>query len=282
MGHHRHLGNVSTRIWYAADLGAAELLRGRFSDYSYDVHSHDRACFALITSGAIRIRTRGAEMIARAGDLYAIDADEPHIGWPIDADGWSLRTLYVDIAHLHALASGYDDRIATAPALAGPIIRDPELTHLFNRVHRGSEVAGPSLERQQHYFAFITRLFERHARDARPLGGVGREDRAIRLARDFLDHHLGEHVQLRDVAQAAGLPPFRLHRAFERAVGLSPHRYQRQARIRVAAEMIRAGRRLSESAAAAGFADQAHMTRTFRASLGITPGAYRAAYLRAG
>src|SRR5579864_8278386 len=112
MGHHRHLGKVSTSIWYADDLGAAELLRGHFCDYAYDVHSHERACFALITSGAIRIRTRGAEMVARAGDLYAIDADEPHIGWPVDADGWSLRTLYVDITHLQALASGHDDRIA--------------------------------------------------------------------------------------------------------------------------------------------------------------------------
>jgi AraC-like DNA-binding protein len=280
VGHHRHLGKVSTRIWRAADLGAAELLRGRFSDYSYDVHSHDKACFALITSGAIRIRTRGTEMIARSGDLYAIDADEPHAGWPIDDGGWSLRTLYVDIAQLHALATD-DDRLAAVPALAGPIIRDPELTRLFNRVHRGSEIAGPSLERQQMYLAFIMRLFERHARGAPPLSTVGREDRAIRLARDFLDHHLDEHVSLSDVAAAAGLPPFRLHRAFERAIGMSPHRYQRQARIRVAAERIRTGNPLSEAAVAAGFADQAHMTRTVRASLGVTPGAYRNAYLRA-
>jgi len=281
MGRHRHLGKVSIRMWCAEDLGGAELVRGRFSDYSYDVHSHDKACFALITSGAIRIRTRGAETIARAGDLYAIDADEPPIGWPVDDDGWSLRTLYVDTAHLHAMVSGSDDRLATAPALAGPIIRDAELNDLFNRVHRGSEIAGPSLGRQQQYFAFITRLFERYARGVRPLRTIGREDNAIRLARDFLDHHLDEQVSLSDVAAAAGLPPFRLHRAFEHTVGMSPHRYQRQARIRVAAAMIKAGHRLSESAAAAGFADQAHMTRTFRASLGITPGAYRAAYRRA-
>jgi hypothetical protein len=78
----RRLGNVSTKIWRADDLGGAELLRGSFSNYAYDVHTHDRACFALITRGAIRTGTPGSEFVAQAGDLYAIDADEPHPGWP--------------------------------------------------------------------------------------------------------------------------------------------------------------------------------------------------------
>jgi hypothetical protein len=99
----RRVDKISTKIWCAKELGAAELLRGRFADYSYDIHTHDKACFALITRGAIRIRTRGAEFVARAGDLYAIDADEPHAGWPVDAEGWSLRTLYVDVNELQRM-----------------------------------------------------------------------------------------------------------------------------------------------------------------------------------
>ena len=39
---------------------------------------------------------------------------------------------------------------------------------------------------------------------------------------------------------------------------------------------------LSDAASAAGFADQAHMTRSFRRMMGVTPGAYRDAYRRAG
>jgi hypothetical protein len=96
----RRFDKISTKIWYAADLGGAELLRGWFVDYAYDVHTHDKACFALLTRGAIRIKMRSGEMVARAGDLYAIGAEEPHAGWPVDDDGWGLRTLYVDLRHL--------------------------------------------------------------------------------------------------------------------------------------------------------------------------------------
>jgi len=71
-------------IWRSSDL-QAELIRGRFIDYAYDVHTHETACFALLTEGQIRIRMRGNEFVAHKGDLYAIDADEPHAGWAIDA-----------------------------------------------------------------------------------------------------------------------------------------------------------------------------------------------------
>jgi len=270
----RRLGTVRTKIWCAEDLGAAELLRGRFRDYSYDVHTHDRACFALITRGAIRIRMRGTEFVARAGDLYAIDAEEPHAGSPVDDEGWSLRTLYVDVARLNALV-GESKRVRS---LAGPIIRDRALTALFRHIHASSEAAGPSLDREEAYLAFVARLFERHTRSAPLALPLGREEPAVRLARNFLDGHLDQQVRLRDIARAAHLPPFRLFRAFKRATGMSPHGYQRQARIRYAADLIRLGHSLSDAALAAGFADQAHLTRSFRRSIGVTPGAYREAY----
>jgi AraC-like DNA-binding protein len=269
----RRFDKIATKIWRADELGAAELLRGRFVDYAYDVHTHDKACFALLMRGSIRIRMRGTEFVARAGDLYAIDAEEPHAGWAVDDDGWSLRTLYVDMGRLRALLG----EGGGVPALAGPIIRDPELATLFRDVHRCSEVAGPALKREETYLAFIARLFERHTSGRERLPAAGCEDRAIRLARDFLDRHLEDQVALDAIAQAAGLPAFRLFRAFKRATGMTPHGYQRAARIRRATDLIRLGEPLCDVAAASGFADQAHLTRSFRRSLGVTPGAYRSA-----
>jgi AraC-like DNA-binding protein len=269
---------VLAKLWRADDLGAAELLRARFSDYAYDVHTHDKACFALITRGAIRIRMRGGEFIARAGDLYAIDAEEPHAGWPVDGKGWSLRTMYVDAGRLPAIVG---EEGTAVPALAGPIIRDRTLVSLYRGVHACSEAAGPALKRDECYAQFIARLLARHTRASHPVVAAGREAVAIRRARDFLDHHLGDKVRLAEIAAAAELPPFRLFRAFERATGMTPHGYQRQARIRFAAGLIRGGHPLGGVAAAAGFADQAHLTRSFRRSLGVTPGLYARAFGRA-
>jgi len=272
---------TDTSIWQAPELGA-ELLRGRFADFSFDLHTHDRACFALLTWGAIRIRMRGGEFVARRGDLYAIDADEPHAGWPIDDQGWSQRTLYVDIAYLRSLIG--DERGIVplrngAGRLAGPLIRDPALSAMLYGVHRCSQERGPALYREERYLAFASRLFERHAGGVPAPRFAGKEEGAVRLAREFLDQRLDAQVSLDMIAAAAGLPPFRLFRAFQRAMGMTPHGYQRQARIRSATDLIRRGRALAEVAAAAGFADQAHLTRCFRRTMGVTPGLFRDAVL---
>ena len=144
----------------------------------------------------------------------------------------------------------------------------------------GSEDAWPPLAREERFSQFVAWLFAYHTRGVPHLPKAGREDKAIRLAREFLDCHLDEKVHLGDVAQAAGLPPFRLFRAFLRTTGMTPHVYQRQARVRFAVGMIRFGHPLREVAMAAGFADQAHLTRIFRKTMGITPGAYRGAYVQ--
>ena len=263
-----------TTIWQAPELGAA-LLRGRFANFSYDVHTHDTACFALLTWGSIRSKMRGSEFVARRGDLYAIDADEPHAGWPLDSAGWSQRTLYVDLNYLRALVG--DERVSRSTTLAGPIIRDRALCSTLYGVHRCSQERGPALYREERYLAFAARLLQRHASNTAPPVVVGREDRAVKLARDFLNDHLDVSVHLTDIASAAGLPPYRLFRAFNRATGMTPHGFQRQARVRYAMDLIKSGLALAEVAAATGFTDQAHLTRHFRRMMGVTPGSYKLA-----
>ena len=267
---------AQAKLWYVDELGA-EMLRARFDDFSYDLHTHDTACLALITEGAIRIRMKGGEFVARAGDLYAINPDEPHAGWPVDETGWSQRTIYADLGSLQErLSEEFGDK--GTPTIRGPIIKDPALTAAFMAIHRRSEEDGPRLERDESYLAFVRHLFDRHVVDGgKEISEARGETAAVRRARDFLDGHLDANVSLADIAASTGLPPFRIYRAFERETGMTPHVYQRQARIRAAMDLIRNGEPLAEVAAAVGFADQAHLTRNFQARMGITPGAYRKA-----
>ena len=82
--------------------------------------------------------------------------------------------------------------------------------------------------------------------------------------------------RLADLCQLAGLGQRTLQRMFLQYAGVSPtwviHRY----RLLEAAESVREGNRVSwaEVAAGLGYADQAHLTRDFRAAIGQTPAAY--------
>jgi AraC-like DNA-binding protein len=272
----KHKPRCDTTIWRDNSLAPAEWLRGRFSDFSYDPHRHETSCLSVITRGAIRIRARGQEVIARRGDLFTADPGEVHAGWPIDGEGWSLRSVYIDLAPLGALLAA-DACKAESGTLVGPLVHDRDLARLLLTAHLHSEQGGPTLQREEAVLAFSHRLFVRYMRPGCIARTAGREPDAIRLAKEFLEGRLDVRVSLHDIATAAGLPPFRLLRAFVRAEGMSPHTYQRQLRLRYAMTLLREGHALSQVADLAGFADQAHFTRLFRGSMGISPGRYQRA-----
>jgi AraC-like DNA-binding protein len=78
-------------------------------------------------------------------------------------------------------------------------------------------------------------------------------------------------------AAAVGLGERQLRRRFGAAVGYGPKTLARIARFQRALALVRAGEPPAGAAFAAGYADQAHMTREMRALAASTPAALRAA-----
>ena len=106
-------------------------------------------------------------------------------------------------------------------------------------------------------------------------GGDPRLERAIQ----FFDQRFGERVTMKAAARVAGLSPDHFVEVFRSALGCTPHQYLVQCRLRHARRLIASEghrRSLTEIAPAAGFADQAHLTRHFQRAFGETPGHWRA------
>ena len=87
--------------------------------------------------------------------------------------------------------------------------------------------------------------------------------------------------QVASLADAFGMPERRLQRLFAEYVGVSPKWVMRRARLHEAALRADAGGPDSDVdwaalAADLGYADQAHLTRDFTATLGVPPSRYRA------
>ena len=82
--------------------------------------------------------------------------------------------------------------------------------------------------------------------------------------------------RLGDLCERAGLRARTLQRLFVQYAGVSPTWVIRRYRLLEAAESAREGRPVSwaDVAAVLGYADQAHLTRDFRAATGLTPAAY--------
>lgn len=87
----------------------------------------------------------------------------------------------------------------------------------------------------------------------------------------------GHRRSVAQLAEAVDLGRRQLERCFSSAVGIPPGVAWRIQRLRRSVTLLsrRSERSLAQVAVRAGYADQAHFTREFRALTGTTPGAYR-------
>ena len=80
-------------------------------------------------------------------------------------------------------------------------------------------------------------------------------------------------VSVKEIAAGADLSESRFSHLFTENVRVPVRRYLLWLRLREAIHLLARGVSLTDSAYDAGFADSAHLTRTFRGMLGITPSA---------
>ncbi len=106
------------------------------------------------------------------------------------------------------------------------------------------------------------------------LGGNAHDEAAQRVFARFCGN-LSETPRLEDLAQAEGLSPYALIRAYRKRFAITPMQHLASLRIECACELLAQSVDPASVAAEIGFADQAHLTRVFKQRVGTTPAAYR-------
>ncbi|MBE9637157.1 AraC family transcriptional regulator [Salipiger mangrovisoli] len=129
--------------------------------------------------------------------------------------------------------------------------------------------------------ALLCEVLDLGATDAEPRRG-GLPPHIIRELRSHALSALHRRIEVAELAKLAGLSESWLTRAFKQSLGTTPQRWLTQLRVETAMGLMTDTRLgLAEIAAEVGFADQAHLTRSFRTAQGETPGAWRKARTRA-
>jgi AraC family transcriptional regulator len=127
----------------------------------------------------------------------------------------------------------------------------------------------------------ILRLTAGHARSRAPspsgdtVKGLTKAEQ--RRAVELLTERMRDKFPLRELAAEFDRSPYHFSRQFKQAMGLPPHQFQLQLRIRSACKTLRTqpDRNVADIACDLGFADESHFRRHFKRIVGITPSAYR-------
>jgi AraC-like DNA-binding protein len=263
------------RAWRCLDLGGLELFRACVGEFTFRPHAHEEFFVALTERGLAVPVYRGDKHAIGPGDMIVLNPEEGHAGGPLAGGSWTYRSFYVPANLMGQIAAEFPAGMPALPWFAADVVRDPHVAMLLLRFHELSESPRSSaLEREAYLSDGLMLLASRHAGFPRLPRSPGREPRAVQLAREFLHEHAADNVTLRGLAQHTGLTPSYLCRVFRRSTGMTLHGYQIQIRVRRARTMLLAGYPIAQAATETGFWDQAHLTRHFTRTMGLSPGRY--------
>ncbi|MFT3691111.1 helix-turn-helix domain-containing protein [Paenirhodobacter sp.] len=225
------------------------------------------------TSPPLALRT-GADRTEHRG-IQALYVPE---GVPL----WSRIEAGHEKTHLdfHLQSGGLRQRLAAAnlrpdlsrPRLLGPC---PTLTGLAQMA--ADEVRAPrrgDMLIDALFTATLAEIFAPPPQPAPPTGALAQERFAA--VEGYLRANLTRHVPVAELARVAGLSESRFAYAFKQLRSETPQRWQARVRLEAARAMLEdPTRALADVAYATGFADQAHLSRAFRAAHGMPPSVWR-------
>ena len=264
----------SVNYWTIPQLHNLELLCATYTTQIFPRHIHEGYAVGVIEHGALAFSYRGERVIAPSGSVNLVIPGEAHDGYAATPTGWSYRMFYPATELIEQVAYNLYGQVRS-PYFATGVIQDRNLANQISTIHRLLEERNlPTLEQESLVFSMLTSFVARHSDRRTDLCYWGKEDRAVKLVKDYIEEHYSENISLQDLSVTCHLTAFHLIRVFKNHIGVPPHIYLKQVRIKRAKEFLAKGFLPVYVAHEMGFVDQSHFSKQFKQITGITPSQY--------
>lgn len=254
-------------IRYRSAAPGLDWAEAAFIGHRFSPHRHDTYAIGVTTRGVQAFRYRGADRHSGPGDAFFLHPDEVHDGGPGDDAGLGYRIVYVDPARISTALGG-----GPLPFVPDPVASAPEIARAVSALFPHRDDPREEL-RDTDVLCALAAVLEKAS--GRPAQTAASPDIVLLRLRARLAAACTDGFSMNELERETGRDRFTLARQFRRAFGVSPSRFVTLRRLELAQRLIAEGQPLAQVAAAAGFADQSHLTRQFLAAFGTTPGRWR-------
>lgn len=221
-------------------------------------HAHEHYVIGRIEEGERILELNGTTLQVGPGDLMAFNPGDVH-----------------GCRHASEELLAYDSVTVAARILDGARLRFPKHGDaIASAAYDDLLVALDANDREEtlERVLYLASLLESSI--SAPTLSATHEASALR-AHAHLREHLTEPASVADLAAMEGISEYALIRAYRKRFSITPLQHLMSMRIEHARELLANGVAPIDTAAATGFADQAHLTRIFKQRIGTTPAAYR-------
>jgi len=263
------------KFWIIPRLNNLELLHAKYVNHSFAKHIHEGFAIGVIEQGALKFSYRGEKVIASPGCINLVIPGEAHDGSAVSDEGWTYRMFYLESKLLEQAVYEMTGKTRKIPFFTAGVIKDDYMAYSIRNFHLLLENSAiPLIEQETMLLTILTEFIARHADERLSIKKAGNDNQAVSLAREYIEDTYTQNFSLNELSVICNLSPFHLVRIFRGCIGVPPHVYLKQVRIKRAKALLAKGFSMTFIAQETGFADQSHFAKQFKQITGITPKKY--------
>lgn len=235
--------------YYQCDKYPIEFVLSENIDKHFGSHNHvGHYVISVVMQGTVTVCLENREAVCCRGDVFIVPPYAIHsVCQGRDA---RLLSMCVGTAFIEET-----DR-ETAETIAQNLLRDVTTQGIFGWEQREKLLASVRM---------VYRL-----RD----NGRKEMDAGIKILADKIISHPEQELPIETLAADIFVSKYYLIRKFKSSIGMTPHQFGIQNRIRKSQGMLDEEKTVSRIAAEMGFYDQSHFDKAFRKIVGISPSEY--------
>ncbi|BCN25463.1 AraC family transcriptional regulator [Vibrio alfacsensis] len=255
--------------YYATDHDNLRLIEAKYQTFAFQRHYHLDFHLGLITHGAQKFQYQGNNHQVGHGQIVIMPPDELHDGQSKLESGYEVNVFAIEPHLLSDLADlKQSGQIIRFNEL---IISDPKIFLQLSNLHgllRRENLS--QLTKDCLPFEGFNQLFDRYGSLERqkvvPLG-----NQSLGTLKDYLMANLDQAVRLDSLSDLCQLSPTQFQRHFKAQTGMTPYAWFARLRLEQGMKLLQAGQCGTDVAHQIGFYDQAHFSKAFKQTYGVSP-----------
>lgn len=235
--------------YYQCDKYPIEFVVSENIDKHFDSHNHvGHYVISVVMQGTVTVCLENGEVACRRGDVFIIPPYVIHsVCQRSDA---RLLSMCVGTAFI----DGTD--LETAEGIVKELLGDAEGQEIFRK------------EQGEKLLISVKEVYHLRDNDSKEM------DTDIKILADRITSHPEFELPIETLAADIFVSKYYLIKKFKRSVGITPHQFCIQNRIRKSQGLLNEEKTVSRIATEMGFYDQSHFDKAFQKIVGISPSEY--------
>lgn len=235
--------------YYQCEKYPIEFVVSENIDKCFAPHNHvSHYIVSLAVQGEVTVYLENRKLVCHEGDVFTIPPYALHS--VCQERGACLLSMCVGTAFVAETDS------ETAEGIVRELLKDAVGQGVFGKTQ------------EEKLLASMQAIFRVQDESGRKM------DTGIKILADRITSHPEFELSIETLAADIFVSKYYLIRKFKRSVGLTPHQFCIQNRIRKAQSLLDAEKAISRIAVEMGFYDQSHFDKAFQKIVGISPSEY--------